>query len=100
MHAAGGTIAALSADAPAEAAALRDELGLAFPVLGDPGLEVVRAYGLVHPRGGPGHRDIGLPAQVLVGRDGRILWRYVAHRIQDRAAPDQTLAAVEAALPR
>lgn len=90
---------ALSADSPQEAADLEAGDDLPFRVLSDPDAGVARAYGLLHARGGPGGKDVALPAHVLLGRDRRIAWRHVAHRIQDRPSPADVLAALDA-LPR
>jgi hypothetical protein len=35
-----------------------------------------------------------VPAQLLVGRDGRIAWRHVARRITDRPRPETALQAL------
>lgn len=90
---------ALSSDSPQEAADLRIDDDLPFRVLSDPEARVARAYGLLHAHGGPGGGDVALPAHVLLGRDRRIAWRHVAHRIQDRPAVADVLAAIDA-LPR
>jgi len=55
---------------------------------------VIRRYGLLHQNGSPFGGDIAVPAQVLVDRDGTILWRRKAHRITDRPTPDQVLDAI------
>jgi peroxiredoxin len=91
----GGRVLAVSTDSPAEAERMRDELDLPFEVLSDPRAEATRAFGLLHAGAGPGGKDVALPAQVLLDRDLRILWRHVAHRIQDRPAPRDVLAAIE-----
>jgi peroxiredoxin len=65
-------------------------------VLSDTTRDVIRRYGLLHPGGGPGGTDIAVPAQFLVRPDGSIAWRHVSRRIQDRAAPAETLAAIAA----
>jgi peroxiredoxin len=67
---------------------------LTFPILSDPDGAVLRAYDVLHARGGPGESDIAVPAQFLVRRDGSIAWRFVSTRIQSRSDPADTLAAV------
>jgi len=83
-------------DEPADSRALVAKLGLPFRILADVPREVVRRYDLLHPGGGPGGSDIAIPALLLVRPDGRIAWRHVAHRAQDRADPDEVLQAVRA----
>ena len=68
---------------------------LPFRILSAKGIPVVADYGLVHEDGGPGGDTIAVPAQILVRGDGSIAWSRVARRITDRAAPEDTLAALE-----
>jgi len=91
----GGRLLALSVDPPEVARAVVKRSRLSFPVLCDTRREVVRALGLLHPGGGPGGADIPIPAHLLVAADGRIVWRRVATRIQDRPDPERVLAAVK-----
>jgi peroxiredoxin len=70
--------------------------GLPFRILADTTRGVIRRYGLLHAGGGPGDSDIAVPAQFLLRPDGSIAWRHVSRRIQDRADPGETLAAVAA----
>ena len=86
---------AISVDPPELSRGVVEEEGLRFPILADPAREVIRSYGLVHAGGGLDEEDIALPAQLLVAPDGRIVWSHVARRIQDRASPARTLAAIE-----
>jgi peroxiredoxin len=60
---------------------------LPFAILSDPRAEVIRAYGVLHERGGPGGTDIALPAHFLIDRSGRIAWRYVADKVNHRPIP-------------
>lgn len=90
----GGEVLAVSTDSPEEAARLRADLDLPFPVSSDAGARAAAAFGLLHEQGGPGGKDVALPAQVLLDRDLKILWRHVARRIQDRPSPDDVLEAI------
>lgn len=74
---------------------MQAELDLPFRVLSDPGAKAAAAFGLLHAQGGPRDTDVALPAQVLLDRDLHILWRHVAHRIQDRPAPSTVLAEIK-----
>lgn len=91
-------VVALSVDPPATNADVVRRNRLPFPLLSDATRETVTAYGLRHRAAGPGGSDIAVPAHVLVGRDGRILWRYVSPRVQERQTPTEVLAAVQRAL--
>jgi len=90
----GGRLVALSVDPPDVARAVVKRNRLPFPVLCDTRRDVIRSLGLLHPGGGPGGADIPIPAHVLLDRDGRIVWRRAATRIQDRPDPDRVLAAL------
>ncbi len=72
-----------------------EERELGFPLLADPECAAIRAYGVLHERGGPGGTDIAVPAHFLVRPDGSIAWRYVAGRISDRVAPEHIVQAIE-----
>jgi peroxiredoxin len=94
MKVQGGTLLAISADELEDLASLRTELELPFRLLSAAGLPTLADYGLEHAEGGPNGETIAVPAELLVGQDGRIGWRHVAERIQDRATPRQVLAAI------
>lgn len=88
---------AVCVDAPSESRKVVDKNDLGFPILADEDRTVIKAYGLVHAGEGPKGTDIAIPAHVLIARDGRILWRHVSKRIQDRLAPKDVLEQVLAA---
>lgn len=89
---------AVSVDTPAESARVVARNKLPYPILSDADRTVIREYGLVHKGGGPGRSEIAIPAHILVDHDGRILWRHVATKVQDRADPDDVVAAVRRAM--
>lgn len=91
----GGTLLAISNDELEEARALVDDLALPFRVLSAAGIPVLADYGLEHVGGGPEGETIAVPAELLVASDGRVVWKHVARRITDRAAPEQALQALE-----
>jgi len=84
---------ALSVDPPEDARGVVAKNKLPFRVLCDPDRAVIRSFGLLHKNGGM-TGDIAIPALVLIGPDGRILWRFVSHRAQDRLPTETVLAAV------
>jgi len=91
---AGVRLIALSVDQPEQSRGVVEGRGLSFPILADVDRTVTAAYGLLHKGGGPGGSDIAIPAHLLIDRDGGIVWRHVARRIQDRPDPQQDLDAV------
>lgn len=93
VKAAGGQTFALSVDGPEESRAVVERYRLPFPILCDTKREVLQAYSLVHEGGGPGGSDVAVPAHLLIDREGHVVWRHVAKRVQDR--PDPKAEAVE-----
>ena len=74
---------------------LSAEERLPFRILSARGIPVLADYGLEHAGAGPAGETIAVPAQVLVAGDGRVVWKHVARRIPDRAAPEETLQALQ-----
>lgn len=87
MQQKGGRLIAVCVDPPAQTRATIERNKLPFAILSDPQAGVIRAYGVLHERGGPGGTDIALPAQFLIDRSGRIVWRYVADKVNHRPIP-------------
>jgi peroxiredoxin len=92
----GVQVAAVSVDPSVRSKRLIEKANLPFPILADTNREVVRAYGLLHEGGGLLGEDIAIPAHVLIGPDGTVLWQFVSHRLQQRLKPAAVLQAVEA----
>ncbi len=83
------------------AATTRDRLGSAgieYPLLADPDLAVIDAYGVRHPDGVGEGRDIARPAIFLIDRQGRIAWRQLTDNYRIRVRPGQILEEL-AAIP-
>ena len=74
------------------------DAGLGFPILSDPDLRTIDAYGLRH-RGGHEGQDIALSASVLIDADGIVRWTHVTPNFRVRPLPADILAAVDR-LPR
>ena len=70
--------------------------GLDYPILSDPDLKTIDAYGLRHRGGGPDGHDIAHSASVLVDRDGIVRWTFVTRNVRVRPLPSDVLAAVDA----
>ena len=85
---------------PAEtSAALARDAGLDFPLLADPDLRVIDAYGLRHWGGGPDGADIAHSASILIDRDGVVRWANVTRNVRVRPTPATLLAAIDALPP-
>lgn len=63
--------------------------GIEYPLLADPDLVAIDAYGVRHP-GGMGH-DIARPATFLIDRRGRIAWRDLTDNWRVRLRPERVL---------
>jgi len=85
-------------DSVEENATLSRDAEIAFPLLSDPDLQVVDAYGLRH-HDAHEHRDIAHSASVLVDGDGIVRWVFVTRNVRVRPMPADILAAIDA-LPR
>jgi thioredoxin-dependent peroxiredoxin len=70
---AGFAVLGISPDAPAKLARFRDRDGLTFPLLSDPGREVLRAYGAYGEKMMYGKTTTGvIRSTFVVGEDGKI----------------------------
>jgi peroxiredoxin len=83
-------VLAVSADASADLLGLARAQGLSFPLLSDPRLEAIDAYGLRHAGGGL-EGDIARPAVFIVDREGRIAWRDLTDDWRVRVRPERVL---------
>ncbi|GMU81186.1 MAG: hypothetical protein AMXMBFR47_10570 [Planctomycetota bacterium] len=98
MQRRGGRLLAVSVDSPERSRQVVERFRLPFPILADEERDVIRAYGLVHAGGAPDGGDIAIPTLMLLGTDGRVLWRRVAPNVMDRLDPAEALAAVRSSL--
>jgi peroxiredoxin len=76
-------LVAISADDASDSRALRERLGLNFPLLSDPDVTVATAYGVAMKR-----QDIAIPAIFLVMPNREVFWKYVGENPSDRPAED------------
>ena len=84
----GVTVVALSVDPPDVTVPWATEKGLAFPLLSDPKLEIIRGWNLENE----GVGDLAWHAVYLIDTDGTIFYRKVARR---RAYSEEFLAAID-----
>lgn len=90
---------AISVDSPDINRPHRAKLGLGFPLLSDPGAEVIRRYDLLHAGAGEKGADIARPAEFLVDSTGTIRWVNLTESYTVRARPDQVLQAFDQLKP-
>ncbi|MBI4511628.1 MAG: peroxiredoxin family protein [Deltaproteobacteria bacterium] len=86
----GAKVVAISVDPPDVTKKLAGDLGLAFPVLSDPQLSVIRAYGVED-----GEKGIAWPSIFVIDGNGRIAWRSLAETYKVRPVPVLILEALE-----
>jgi peroxiredoxin len=65
-----------------------------FTILSDPGAQVIRTYGLVHPSAGKEGEDIALDTTLLVDADGRERWRRVSATLPDLPGTEEILGRI------
>lgn len=92
----GGQIFAVSVDPPERSRKVVEKYQIPFPILADVDRKVIKEYGLVHAHGGPDDSDIAIPANILIDKSGRVIWRYISRTAYDRADPAITLEKIRA----
>lgn len=85
-------IVAISVDAVEKSRDLAKDLGLTFPLLSDPDLTAIRAYG-VEDVG----NEIAWPSEFLIDRGGGIRWRATAQSVGTRPTSADILRAFDVA---
>ncbi len=71
---------------------LAQEESIGFPILSDPDLATIDAYGL-RAEG----RDIAVPAVYVIRSDGTVAYRHVGENVKDRPEIDAVLGALSVA---
>jgi peroxiredoxin len=94
----GASIVGLVVDSVETNATLARDAEIGFPVLSDPDLHVIDAYGLRHVAAHE-QQDVSHSASVLVDGDGIVRWVFVTRNVRVRPLPSDVLAAIDA-LPR
>jgi peroxiredoxin len=84
-------VAAISVDSLEESGKLCHSRGYTYPFLSDPKAEVIRSYGILHPKGGEDGHDIARPAEFLVDSAGVIRWVNLTDDLRIRARPEVAL---------
>ncbi len=92
----GGEVVAISTDS---VEALKTKLvpkGIEFPLLSDPDLVAIDAYGLRHEGADPfSNGDIARPGVFLIDETGNILWKDLTENWRVRVTPEMILEELE-----
>jgi peroxiredoxin len=94
----GVTLAAVVVDPVETNETLARDAGLEFPILSDPDMRLIDAYGLRHRAGHDGN-DIALSASILIDGEGIVRWASVSENVRVRPTPREVLARIDE-LPR
>ena len=87
-------IVAISTDPPETTRAHLAKTGWTYTFLADPKAEVVRAWDLLHPDGGP-EGEIARPAEFLIDPSSTVRWRDLTENYWVRARPETVLEAFD-----
>ncbi len=87
-------VMAISVDPVEKSQALAADKKIAFPLLSDPDLSTIHAYGVADESNG-----IAWPSEFLVDQDGRIRWRATAQAVSKRPSTADVLHAFDATHP-
>ena len=98
FEARGVRLIGISADPPETNREHRTSMRFTFPILADPGTEVIRRYDLLHQKAGEGEADIARPAEFYVDRNGTVRWVNLTPSIAVRARPEQILKGIDEAV--
>jgi len=92
-------VVAISVDTNEESRELCASRGYTFPFLSDSKAEVIRRYGILHPRAGPDDHDIARPTEFLVDASGMVRWVNMTNDVRVRARPENVLKAIDKLMP-
>ena len=97
IQAAGAAVLAISVDPSATTREKLGSSGIEFPLLADPDLATIDAYGVRHPAAGVKGADIARPATFLIDAEGNIGWRELTDNWRIRLRPERLLEQLTAA---
>jgi peroxiredoxin len=63
-------------------------------LLSDPAAEVIRRYGVLHPKAGEDGHDVARPAEFYVDSAGIVRWDNLTDDLRIRARPELVLKAI------
>ncbi len=91
FRALGAEVWTITVDAADKLEEMRQEKGLEFPLLIDPGSATIKRYGILNPEDG----KIPHPTAVVVDRQGIVRYLRVDEDYRQRPANEELLAALE-----
>ena len=77
---------AISADTQEDSAEFIADKGITVPLLSDPDLKVINAYGVAMAG-----EDIAVPASFIIDGEKSTHWRYVGENMTDRPSEEELL---------
>jgi peroxiredoxin len=92
---AGVHVYAVSVDPPEHNARLKARLGAGYEFLSDERGELLDALDIRHARRSATGKDVAIPTQYLVRRDGVVGWFHRDDSIRSRPHPREALAAIQ-----
>jgi len=87
-------ILAISTDPPEDSAKIATKLGLSYPILSDPDLKAIDAFGVRHKEGMMG-KDIARPAVFILNTQGQVAWSDLTDNWRVRVTPEALIEALE-----
>jgi peroxiredoxin len=88
------TLAAVSTDSIEDSAHFNQQWRFPFPLLSDPRLQVIDAYGARNPRGHDG-KDIAHPSTIIIDPHKIVRYKYVGRNPIDRPTDNEILFALQ-----
>ncbi|HVM32305.1 MAG TPA: peroxiredoxin family protein [bacterium] len=88
------TLAAVSVDSVEDSASFNQQWRFPFPLLSDPELKLIDAFGARHPQGHEG-KDISHPAVVILDPNKIVRFKYIGQTPQDRPTDDEILYSLQ-----
>jgi len=91
IQATGTEVLAISSDPSPGTQESLGQAGIEFHLLGDPNLNAIKSYGVLHPGNGIGGTDIARPATFLIDEQGRVIWRELTDNWRIRLNPQKLI---------
>lgn len=88
------TVAAVSVDSVEDSANFNQQWRFPFPLLSDPDLRVIDAYGARHPHGHEG-KDIAKPSTIIIDPNRTIRFKYIGKDPTDRPTDNEILFMIQ-----
>lgn len=87
-------ILAISVDSPEDNEKVVAKLALSYPILSDPDLEAITAFGVGHEEGMMG-KDIARPAVFIIDPEGQVAWKAITDNWRVRVTPERIIEALD-----